>query len=183
MVTAVLGLAAKVLGLELPETVTPVVVALMVGAIVILIVEAWSRRARLSNELTWRVVLFVGLAQVVAAIFPGTSRSGAAMVAALLAGLTDRRKAAEFAFLVGIPTMLAATGFELLKAMKSGSALHENWSELLLPQAQPAVVTGAANFNESPQDGIERNIAQARRGTQGIAFRDALKDFCLNFQG
>src|SRR6185436_16212503 len=73
----------------------------------------------------WTVAALVGLAQVVAAIFPGTSRSGATIFVALLAGTNDRAAATEFAFLVGIPTMFAATGYELMKEMRAGAAFED----------------------------------------------------------
>ena len=49
----------------------------------------------------------------------------------MLAGTGNRAAATEFAFLVGIPTMFAASGYELLKAMKAGGA-HEDWSALAI---------------------------------------------------
>jgi undecaprenyl-diphosphatase len=54
---------------------------------------------------TWKVAFWVGACQVLAAVFPGTSRSAATIFAAMLAGLTLRPAATEFAFLDGIPTM------------------------------------------------------------------------------
>lgn len=131
LLTAVFGLLAKKLGAELPDTVTPIAVALIVGGLVIFAVERWAQRQPPRELLTWGVVVAVGLAQVVAGVFPGTSRSAAAIFAAMLAGLTLRPKAAEFAFLVGIPTMFAATGYELLKVLKDGAAVAaEPWGEL-----------------------------------------------------
>ena len=144
LVTAVLGLTAKLAGAELPETVQPVALALIVGGFVIFAVERWLRGQPVVTEITWKVALAVGAAQVVAGIFPGTSRSAAAIFAALLAGLTHRARAAEFAFLVGIPTMFAATGFELLKAVRDGSAANESWMELLVALAVSAAVGFAA---------------------------------------
>jgi undecaprenyl-diphosphatase len=70
----------------------------------------------------------VGAAQLIAAAFPGTSRSGASILLLLLLGL-NRSKATEFAFLVGIPTMLAAGGYELYKALNAPApdSPSENW--------------------------------------------------------
>lgn len=144
-ITAVLGLAAKFGGVELPETVTPIAVALIVGGLVIFAVEAWAQRQPSREVVTWTVMAAVGVAQIVAGIFPGTSRSAAAIFAAMLAGLTHRPKAAEFAFLVGIPTMFAATGFELLKVLVDAEAVAaEPWGELLLAFGVSAVVGFAA---------------------------------------
>jgi undecaprenyl-diphosphatase len=73
--------------------------------------------------------VLVGVLQVVAGSFPGTSRSAATIFVALLAGTTSRAAATEFAFLVGIPTMFAASGYELLKTLKTDQT-QENWSQL-----------------------------------------------------
>lgn len=130
VVTAVLGLLAKKLGAELPETVAPVATALVLGGFAIFAVEHWAKRQLPRDRVTWTLAFAVGAAQVLAGSFPGTSRSAAAIFIAMLCGLTDRKKAAEFAFLLGIPTMFAASGYELLKlAMHDG--LHgEAWGEL-----------------------------------------------------
>ncbi|ULQ48088.1 undecaprenyl-diphosphate phosphatase [Flagellatimonas centrodinii] len=133
LITAVLGLSAKLAGAELPETVQPIAIALIVGGLVIFAVEAWARRQPERHQVTWAVMVAVGVAQVVAGVFPGTSRSAAAIFAAMLAGLTARPRAAEFAFLVGIPTMFAATGFELFKVLLDGeAAAREPWGQLAL---------------------------------------------------
>jgi undecaprenyl-diphosphatase len=63
-------------------------------------------------------------------VFPGTSRSAATIFAAMLAGMTLRPAATEFAFLVGIPTMFAATAYELLKVRHEAG--HEDWSALAI---------------------------------------------------
>ena len=70
------------------------------------------------------------MAQVVAGAFPGTSRSAAAIFVALLFGAGNRIAATEFAFLVGIPTMFAATAYELLQELERGSAATENWTAM-----------------------------------------------------
>lgn len=143
-ITAVLGLVAKKLGAELPDTVTPIAIALIVGAFVIFAVEHWAERQPSREAVTWTVAIAVGVAQVVAGVFPGTSRSAAAIFAAMLAGLTLRPRAAEFAFLVGIPTMFAATGYELLKVLKDDAATAaEPWGQLALALVM-ASVTGFA---------------------------------------
>ncbi|GAB3100646.1 undecaprenyl-diphosphate phosphatase [Lysobacter terrae] len=133
-ITAVLGLLVKKLGYQLPETVTPIATALVVGAIWMVAAEYFAaKRATALGErakITWLVAILVGLAQVVAGVFPGTSRSSATIFVALLAGTTQRAAATEFAFLLGIPTMFAATGYELLSVVGSGEAAHEDWSAL-----------------------------------------------------
>ena len=130
LVTAVLGLLAKKLGAELPETTRPIAAALIIGGLVIFIVEGWAKRQPIRDVVTWKLALAVGVAQVIAGSFPGTSRSAAAIFVAMLAGLTDRKKAAEFAFMVGIPTMFAASAYELLKLALHGELQSEAWGEL-----------------------------------------------------
>jgi undecaprenyl-diphosphatase len=130
-ITAVLGFIATRLGFKLPESVTPVAWALILGGIWMIGAEALAAKQPERTEITWRVAILVGLAQVVAALFPGTSRSAATIFVAMLAGTSNRAAATEFAFLVGIPTMFAASGYELLKSMKVG-APHEDWSALAI---------------------------------------------------
>ena len=71
------------------------------------------------NQLTYKMALIIGLFQVIAAVFPGTSRSGATIVGALLIGVS-REIAAEFTFFLAIPVMFGAS---LLKILKLGLAL------------------------------------------------------------
>ena len=131
LITAALGFAATRLGFKLPETIAPVAWALILGGVWMLGAEWFAARRPEHSEITWTVAILVGLAQVVAGVFPGTSRSAATIFVALLAGTGNRAAATEFAFLVGIPTMFAASGYELLKALKGGG-LHEDWSALAL---------------------------------------------------
>lgn len=127
--TAVLGFAMTRAGFKLPETVTPVAWALIVGGVFMVLAERIAAGRPDQTEISWRVAGLVGLAQVAAAIFPGTSRSAATIFVALLAGTTNRAAATEFAFLVGIPTMFAASAYELLKSWKNGG-VHEDWAAL-----------------------------------------------------
>ena len=135
-VTAVGGLLVKKLGWELPDSVRPIAWALVVGAIWMLVAEQLAAlRARREGERTaisWTTAVLVGVAQVVAGVFPGTSRSAATIFVALLAGTTSRAAATEFAFLVGIPTMFAATGYELLSMLKRGAIDGEDWTALAI---------------------------------------------------
>jgi undecaprenyl-diphosphatase len=139
-VTVVGGFAAKQMGLELPETLAPVAWALVMGGLAIFAIEAYAARQPLSELLTWRVAFWVGAAQVLAAVFPGTSRSAAAIFAAMLAGMTARPAAAEFAFLVGIPTMFAATAYEAFESYSSGAMVGEPLDELAVGFVVSAVV-------------------------------------------
>ncbi|MCC0063386.1 MAG: undecaprenyl-diphosphate phosphatase [Defluviimonas sp.] len=129
LITAVLGLVVKKLGFELPSTVTPVAWALVLGGLWMIVAETFAARLPASSAIPMRVAVAVGLAQIVAGIFPGTSRSAATIFAAMLLGTSNRGAATEFAFLVGIPTMYAASGYELLKELKGGGAT-EDWTGL-----------------------------------------------------
>ena len=142
-VTAVVGLPVRWLGWELPETVSPVAWALILGGIAMLAVERVAERGPAMAEVTWKVAVAVGLAQVLAGVFPGTSRSAAAIFVAMLLGLNRKPAAAEFAFLVGIPTMFAASGYALLESLQDGSASGENWAALAVAFTA-ATVTGFA---------------------------------------
>jgi len=139
-ITLVGGFIATRLGFKLPETVVPVAIALLVGGIAILVIEQFVARKPLAHDVTWAVAFWVGTCQILAAVFPGTSRSAATIFAAMLAGLTARPAATEFAFLVGIPTMFAATAYELLKVR--GTAGQEDWGAL----AVGFVVSGVVAF-------------------------------------
>lgn len=94
--------------------------ALIVGGIIILYLEkrAYHPRVHAVNDMRWADALKVGFAQALAMI-PGTSRSGATIMGGLVFGLS-RKAAAEFSFFLAIPTMFAATVYDLYK----------NWSML-----------------------------------------------------
>ena len=142
-VTAVGGLLVKKLGWELPDTVRPIAWALILGAFWMVVAEHMAaKRAAREGERTaisWTVAVLVGIAQIVAGVFPGTSRSAATIFAALLFGTTSRAAATEFAFLVGIPTMFAATGYELIDVLKSGQAAQEDWGAFAIAFVASAV--------------------------------------------
>ena len=130
LITGVLGLTMTKLGFRLPEAVTPVAWALIIGGIWIIGAEWLAAKKPDQARITWPVAIIVGFAQVIAAIFPGTSRSGATIFAAMLTGTSNRAAATEFAFLLGIPTMFAASGKLLYDVLKHGNAAQEDWSDL-----------------------------------------------------
>jgi undecaprenyl-diphosphatase len=135
-VTAVGGLLIKAFGWSLPVAVEPIAWALLIGGLWMLLAEHLAeRRAERSgvhSRITWTVAVLVGIAQVVAGMFPGTSRSAATIFVALLFGTTSRIAATEFAFLVGIPTMFAATGYEVLHMARNDGFAHEDWTLLAI---------------------------------------------------
>ncbi|HBK55474.1 MAG TPA: undecaprenyl-diphosphatase, partial [Xanthomonadales bacterium] len=89
-VTAALGIPVRLAGWQLPETLTPVAWALVVGGLWMLLAEHLAERRPNRTEISWTVAALVGLAQVVAGVFPGTSRSAAAIFVVLLAGTRNR---------------------------------------------------------------------------------------------
>jgi len=97
-------------------TIEIVAVMFIVGGVVFLLVEYLHRgreyAVRRVEDMSYRQAMWIGLAQVFALI-PGTSRAGASIIGALLAGL-DRKSSAEFSFLLALPVMLAASGFDML---------------------------------------------------------------------
>ena len=112
---AVLGLLfSKVIKAHLFRAV-PVAMAFIIGGFIILWAERREHRIRVNEveDLTLMDAFKLGLAQAFALI-PGTSRSGATIIGGLLFGLS-RKAATEFSFFLAIPTLLAATGYELYK--------------------------------------------------------------------
>jgi len=119
-------LPAAVLGLAFASAIkarlfapVPVAGAFIAGALVILWAERRQRarpdsvRIRSVDELRWTDALKIGFAQAFALI-PGTSRSGATIIGGMLFGLS-RQAATEFSFFLAIPTLFAATGYDLVK--------------------------------------------------------------------
>lgn len=103
-----------------------VAIALVVGGFAILAVERFAPRSDISGvaDIPLRTVVGIGLLQCLAMI-PGVSRSGATILGALALGV-ERRTAAEFSFFLAIPTMLGASGLELMKnhaALTSGEGV------------------------------------------------------------
>lgn len=127
-------------GFRLPKDIVPIAWALIIGGLAILVVEFIVVKRPPSSFISWHVAVWVGASQVLAAIFPGTSRSLATIFAAMLAGATARPAAAEFAFLVGIPTMFAATAYELLETMSGEGAVQPDWESLGIGFAVSAIV-------------------------------------------
>jgi undecaprenyl-diphosphatase len=143
--TGAIGLVVDKRGFKLPENPLPIVIALLVGGILFVVVERWLRGKTLRSEITWRIALAVGLAQIIAGVFPGTSRSGATILFALMLGL-NRPLATEFSFLVGIPTMLAVGAWKIFKVLHHPPAgvPAENWGLLLLSAVVAAIVSFVA---------------------------------------
>jgi undecaprenyl-diphosphatase len=137
VITGVGGLLIDKLGFELPETVLPVALALLVGGVLFVVVEKMiGDRASLA-KVTWAIAIAIGFGQLLAAVFPGTSRSGATILIALLMGLR-RVPAIEFTFLLGVPTLLAAGAYKVFQAVRAES-VSEDWGQLILATGVSAI--------------------------------------------
>lgn len=117
---AVIGLLFDDVFEELFYHATSVAIALIVFGIAFIIIERRNKGkvAKINSlaDITYTTALLIGVFQLIAAIFPGTSRSGATIVGALLIGVS-RTVAAEFTFFLAIPVMFGAS---LLKILKFG---------------------------------------------------------------
>jgi len=82
------------------------------------------------NKFTYKAALIVGMFQVLALI-PGTSRSGATILGAIMIG-ASRYVAAEFSFFLGIPTMFGASALKIFKFLKDGNAFDFQGTVILL---------------------------------------------------
>ncbi len=127
-------LPAAVIGLILDDWVDEhfynpwvVAIALIVFGVAFIIVENWNKnrtpKVNSIDGLTYKSALIIGAFQVLAAVFPGTSRSGATIVGALLIGIS-RVVAAEFTFYLAIPVMFGASLLKLVK-YDGGFSGHE----------------------------------------------------------
>lgn len=105
---------------------TVVSLALIIVGILFIVVENINskKKAKMNSigELTYKTVVIIGLFQVIAAIFPGTSRSGATIIGALLIGVS-RATAAEFTFFLAVPVMAGASLLKTVKFVVSGVAI------------------------------------------------------------
>jgi undecaprenyl-diphosphatase len=109
--------------------------ALLIGGIVMWIVDAMNASSEAagpggpgSRIHTWKMeamslgqAIWIGACQILSAVFPGTSRSMSTIAAGQLAGMS-RASALEFSFFLSIPTMVAATGYDLLKSARGKGA-------------------------------------------------------------
>jgi undecaprenyl-diphosphatase len=114
--SAVVGLIAYDAIKGLMETPIVVAVALIVGGIAILVIERVAKRVTATSVegMSWKTALGIGVIQCLSMI-PGVSRSGATIMGALTLGV-ERKTAAEFSFFLAVPTMMAATGYDLLQS-------------------------------------------------------------------
>ncbi len=99
-----------------------IAIALIVFGIAFIIIENWNKgknpKINSLSEISYQTAVWIGVFQVIAAVFPGTSRSGATIIGALLIGVS-RKIASEYTFFLAIPVMFGAS---LLKLLKFGLA-------------------------------------------------------------
>ncbi|HZU10791.1 MAG TPA: undecaprenyl-diphosphate phosphatase [Pseudacidobacterium sp.] len=125
-------LLTKTIGKHL-ESLKVMAWSLLIGGIVMWVVDEWSTRSEPVTKHVEQMSLFqaiwIGLCQVLSAVFPGTSRSMSTIAAGQIVRM-DRPSALEFSFLLSIPTMIAATGYDLLKTLHPK---HAEGAEAIAP--------------------------------------------------
>jgi len=110
-------------------------IRLLTAAAVMTLAELISRKNKELSSMKWYDALFVGMMQILA-VFPGASRSGTTISGGMYRGF-DRPSAARFAFLMSVPVMLAAGGYQMLKVIQMPNSLE------LLPMFAVGFVTAA----------------------------------------
>jgi undecaprenyl-diphosphatase len=150
VITGAGGYVMEKKGFKLPEELLPVAIALVVGGLAFLVVERWlvNRGGGAEKErgdlrgVTWTLAVAIGIGQLIAAYFPGSSRSGTTIIFALVLGL-GRPLATEYSFLVSIPTMLAAGGYKIFEAVHhpAAAAPPQNWPMVILATVIASVVS------------------------------------------
>jgi len=114
-------------------------IRLLITAAILALAEWLGKHNRSLEKMNWLDALFIGIAQVIA-IFPGASRSGTTISAGMAHGL-ERKSAAHFAFLMSIPVMLAAGGYQMLDLIKMPNLVN-----FLLPLAVGFVVAAIVGW-------------------------------------
>jgi len=98
--------------------------ALVIGGVILIIIDKWvvARKSQYTEleDISYKHAFFIGLAQCVSMI-PGVSRAAATIIGGVANGLS-KKQATEFSFLLAVPTMCAATGYDLLKTEAAFSA-------------------------------------------------------------
>jgi undecaprenyl-diphosphatase len=127
-------LMIKTIGSNL-ESLKVISLALIIGGVVMWIVDSVSSRHEPSTttieEMSLGQAIWIGLCQVTSAVIPGTSRSMSTIAAGQIVGMS-RPAALEFSFVLSIPTMLAATGYSLVKALFPKHAAGDTLTPLVM---------------------------------------------------
>ena len=109
---------------QMLESVLVVAVSLVLGGVFLLFIDSWFNNPSEDQKISFRKALIIGFFQVIAMI-PGVSRSAATIIGGLTQKLT-RKDATEFSFFLAVPTMFAASAYEMIKSYKSIEPQHIN---------------------------------------------------------
>ncbi|GAA4478262.1 undecaprenyl-diphosphatase UppP [Enteractinococcus fodinae] len=141
-VTGVLGLVIREFGTEVFATPWAVSLLLLVTGVILWWTDSVTDTWRGAAQMTLMVAIVIGLAQA-AALFPGLSRSGLTIAAALALGM-HRKIAAQYSFFVAIPTIVAATGVQSLSLREHEGGLTVGWDAYLWAFVVATVVGAGA---------------------------------------
>lgn len=130
-------LLTKIIGDNL-ENIHVMATALLVGGVVMWVVDALCRRPRITHmeEMSLPQAVWIGAVQILSAVFPGTSRSMCTIAAGQVSGMS-RESALEFSFFLSIPTMIVATGYQLLSSIIPH---HHHHGAVVAPDSAPIVM-------------------------------------------
>jgi len=107
---------------QMLESVLVVAISLVIGGVFLLFIDSWFNRPSENQNISFKNSLIIGFFQVIAMI-PGVSRSAATIIGGLTQKL-NRKNATEFSFFLAVPTMFAASAFEMIKSYKSIHPQH-----------------------------------------------------------
>jgi undecaprenyl-diphosphatase len=143
LLASIPALAAGLVFSNLVEKIfsTPALAAairLLTTAVLLVIAERFGKRSRQIESVDWKDALWIGLAQVLS-VFPGASRSGSTIAGGMTRHL-DRPSAARFAFLLAVPVMLAAGGYETFKLFKSPQMVTSILPQIIVGFVVAAIV-------------------------------------------
>ncbi|MCG7535276.1 undecaprenyl-diphosphate phosphatase [Pseudoalteromonas sp. OOF1S-7] len=127
----VIGFLAKDLVEDFSRSAWVIAATTVIFGLLLWYADVTAKQTKTIYQLNWRSALIIGFAQVIAALLPGTSRSGITMTAGMMLGL-NKQSAARFSFLMSIPIIAAAGGYYTLK-LATGDELID-WN---------AIITGA----------------------------------------
>jgi len=113
-------------------------IRLSMTAVLLLVAEQMAKRTRSLDSLGWKDALWVGCAQALS-VFPGASRSGSTIAGGMMRDL-DRPSAARFAFLLSVPVMLGAGGYETLELLSERQLSPVVWLPVMVGFSVAAVV-------------------------------------------
>lgn len=148
VITAIGGLSLKAAGWELPDDATPIAWALLVGGVLFIVIERQQASKKPDTktetlslpEITWTLAVAFGMAQLVAMVFPGASRSGTTILIGLCLGMV-RREAVEYSFLLGVPTLMSAGAYQLASALKDDPAAVRDEAPMLVLGTVASAIT------------------------------------------